>query len=99
MSDHRTRQLRSVQGLPSLRPLLRGRSAPATGRSLGMFPLLRTRSRRRRTRFVLIARPTPETIAGLVTAGAIMACADGRIDPAERRAWLAFLREQGLLAQ
>jgi tellurite resistance protein len=65
---------------------------------MGMFPLLRTRARRRRASFVLIERLTPETIAGFATAGAIMAWADGRIDRAERLAWLGFLREQGVLA-
>ena len=63
-----------------------------------MYPLFRTRSRRPRKGFVLVERPTPEVIAGLAAAGAIMARADGQIDPAERSAWLAFLREQGLLA-
>jgi tellurite resistance protein len=62
-----------------------------------MFPLMRTRSHRRRTRFVVVERPTPETIAGLATAGAIMACADGRLDAGERHAWLGFLREHGVL--
>jgi tellurite resistance protein len=63
-----------------------------------MFPFLRTRSRRRRTKFLLIERPTPDTISGLVTAGAIMACADGQPDSAERLAWLGFLRDEGVLA-
>jgi tellurite resistance protein len=38
-------------------------------------------------------------IAGFATAGAIMACADGQADSTERRAWLTFLREQGVLEQ
>lgn len=51
-----------------------------------------------RTNFVLTERPNRETAAGLVMAGAIMACADGHVARAERLSWLVFLRRHGFLA-
>ncbi len=40
-----------------------------------------------------------ETIAAIVTAASLVACADGRATSEERRALLRFLREQGILAR
>ncbi len=40
-----------------------------------------------------------ETVAAIVTAASLVACADGHATSEERRALLRFLREQGILAR
>jgi tellurite resistance protein len=48
---------------------------------------------------VVIDRPSRRTVDGMVKAASIIACADGRLDAAERRSLIALLRRHGALAE
>lgn len=56
-------------------------------------------SRRQRREPQIIQVPSQQTFDGIVRAGALVALADGMVDPAERRALLRYLRRTGLLAR
>ena len=60
---------------------------------------VRTRSKKdpRRVTISRVKTPSPILAAGILAASAITACADGIVQPVERRALLAFLREWDLL--
>lgn len=49
--------------------------------------------------FAFACQPGPAAMAGIARAAALMARADGRVDPAERAGLLRFLRRAGLLAR
>ena len=44
-----------------------------------------------------VEEPGWTAVSGMITAGAVMACADGRPDRTERLSLLAFLRRRGIL--
>lgn len=48
---------------------------------------------------VIVHHHGSETVAAIVTAASLVACADGRATSDERRALLRFLRERGVLAR
>jgi tellurite resistance protein len=56
-------------------------------------------SRSDRNDFAVVYHCDMETVAAVVTAASLVACADGRATSEERRALLRFLREQGILAR
>ncbi|MBV8523244.1 MAG: tellurite resistance TerB family protein [Acetobacteraceae bacterium] len=60
---------------------------------------VRTRSKKdpRRVTISRVKTPSPILTTGILAASAITACADGIVQPVERRALLAFLREWDLL--
>lgn len=60
------------------------------------YPVI-VRRRRPRSRFELVHQPGPMTMEALAHAAGLMACADQRAEPAERVAFLSFLRRRGLL--
>jgi tellurite resistance protein len=55
------------------------------------------RKHRLETAIPYVEEPGWGTVAGIVTAGAMMACADGRPDRVERSRLLSFLSRRGLL--
>jgi tellurite resistance protein len=57
------------------------------------------RGRRRHPEPHIVQVPSQQTFDGIVRAGALVALADGVVDPAERRALLRYLRRTGLLAR
>ena len=61
-------------------------SLPSSGR--GML---------RGNRMVTTFRPGPDTVDAIITAAAIIACADGQVSDLERRSLLHFLRQKGIL--
>lgn len=60
-----------------------------------VYPLI-VRRRRPCSRFELVHQPGPMTMEALARAAGLMACADQRAEPAERAAFLSFLRRRGL---
>ncbi len=63
-------------------------------------PPRHTRSPRRlAAQPVVIRRPGRRTVDGMIEAACIVACADGRLDAAERRRLLTILRRHGALAE
>src|SRR5690242_16638232 len=68
-------------------------------RSTNMTSRSRLRSRRRNAQPEVVVIPGPRTMDGIIRAGALVALADGAVNPAERRALIGFLRRTGLLAR
>jgi tellurite resistance protein len=59
----------------------------------------RLRSRRHDAQPEVVLIPGQRTMDGIIRAGALVALADGAVDPSERRALIGFLRRTGLLAR
>lgn len=51
------------------------------------------------SRHSVTLHPGPETVQAIVTAAALIACADGHVATRERRSLLRFLRHHGVLAR
>jgi tellurite resistance protein len=61
---------------------------------------MRSMTRLRRDMAVeIVERPGPRAFDGIIHAGALVALADGTVDPVERQALISFLRRSGLLAR